>query len=121
MRPRSCLTSCRFKTMLVRESKLKDKKLVEHAKGRKGDYQLTERGIAVFRRMMKAIAEKEHIKVKLPPKDKILSIKALKEPEEGKCCFCGIEKVLYYQVSGFKDAWGLTCQDCGEAIKGNFL
>ena len=98
-------------------SELKDKKLVEHAKGRKGGYQLTERGIAVFRKMMKVIAEKEEHKVELPSKDKIVYITALEQPEEGKCCFCGKDAVLYYQVGGFEKEWELACQDCGEVIK----
>ena len=101
-------------------SELKEKNLVQHAQGRKGGYELTERGIAVFRKMMKAIAEKEQQRVELPSKDKILSIKALEEPEEGNCCYCGKETVLYYQVEGFKGEWGLACQDCGEAIKQQF-
>ena len=101
-------------------SELKDRKLVEHAKGRKGGYQLTERGIAVFRKMMKVIAEKEQQEVELPSKDKIVSIVALEQPEEGKCCFCGKDAVLYYQVEGFKGKWGLACQDCGEAIQQKF-
>lgn len=101
-------------------SGLKDKKLVEHAKGRKGGYQLTERGIAVFRKMMKMMAEKEQQKVELPSKEQILSIKTLEKPEEGECCYCGRKTVLYYQVEGFKGKWGLACQDCGEAIKQKF-
>ena len=101
-------------------SELKDRKMVEHAQGRKGGYQLTERGIAVFRKMMKAIAEKEQQKVELPPKENILSIKTLEKPEEGKCCYCGKKAVLYYQVEGFKGEWGLACQDCGDAIKQEF-
>ena len=107
-------------TELLKEQvpqELKDKNLVEHAEGRKGGYQLTERGIAVFRKMIKAIAEKEQRKVELPPKDKIVSIIAVEQPEEGKCCFCGKDAVLYYQVGGFEKEWGLTCQDCGEAIR----
>jgi predicted transcriptional regulator/DNA-directed RNA polymerase subunit RPC12/RpoP len=101
-------------------SQLKDKKLVEHAEGRKGGYQLTERGIAVFRKMMKVIAEKEQPKAELPLKENILSIKAVEEPEQGKCCFCGKEAVLYYQVESFKGEWGLACQGCGSAIEQSF-
>jgi len=70
--------------------------------------------------MMNFIAEKEQRKVELPPKDKIGSIVALEQPEEGKCCFCEKDAVLYYQVEGFKEEWGLTCQDCGERIKQKF-
>lgn len=99
---------------------MKDKSLVEHAIGRRGGYQLTERGIAVYRKMIKLMAEKEEQKAELPSKENILSIKALEHPEEGKCGFCGKEAVLYWQVEGFKGEWGLACQDCGEAIKQNF-
>jgi predicted transcriptional regulator len=101
-------------------SGLKDKKLVEHAEGRKGGYQLTERGIAVFRKMMKMIAEKEQPKTELPPKENILSIQAVEEPNQGKCCFCGKDAILYYQVEGFKGEWGLACKDCGSAIEQSF-
>jgi predicted transcriptional regulator len=101
-------------------SQLKDIKLVEHAEGRKGGYQLTERGIAVFRKMMKVITEKEQERVKLPSKDEIVYITALEQPEEGKCCFCGRDAILHYQVGGFEKEWGLACQDCGEAIKQSF-
>lgn len=100
-------------------SELRDKKLIEHARGYRGGYQLTERGIAVFRKMVKLMTAKEKPKAELPPKDKILSIKALEQPEEGTCSFCGKDAVLYWQVEGFKEEWGLTCQDCGEAIKQN--
>ena len=101
-------------------SELKDKNLVEHARGYKGGYQLTERGIAVFRKMIKLMAEKGERKGELPSKENILSIKGLEQPEYGNCCFCGKEAVLYYQVEGFKGEWGFACQDCGEAIKQNF-
>jgi DNA replicative helicase MCM subunit Mcm2 (Cdc46/Mcm family)/predicted transcriptional regulator len=98
-------------------SGLKDRNLVEHAQGRKGGYQLTERGIAVYRKMIKMLAEKEPTKVELPKKEDIVSIKDLETPEQGKCSFCGNNRVLYYQVEGFKGEWGLACQDCGEAMK----
>jgi DNA replicative helicase MCM subunit Mcm2 (Cdc46/Mcm family)/predicted transcriptional regulator len=102
-------------------SGLKERNLVEHAKGRKGGYQLTERGIAVYRKMIKMIAEKgDQQKIKLPSKEEVLAIKTLEEPEQGKCSFCGNDRVLYYQVEGFKREWGLACQDCGEAIKQQF-
>jgi predicted transcriptional regulator len=101
-------------------SGLKDKNLVEHAEGRKGGYQLTERGIAVYRKMIKMLAEKEPMKAQLPKKEDVLAIKTLEQPEQGKCAFCGNERVLYYQVEGFKGEWGLACQDCGEAVKRQF-
>ena len=66
---------------------------------------------------MKIIAEREQRKVELPSKDNIVYIVALEQPEEGKCCFCGKDVVLYYQVGGFPEEWGFACQDCGEAIK----
>jgi len=53
----------------------------------------------------------------LPSKENILSIKALEQPEYGKCCFCEKEAVLYYQVEGFKGELGLACYDCGGTIK----
>ena len=102
-------------------SGLKERNLVEHAKGRKGGYQLTERGIAVYRKMIKMIADKgDQQKIKLPSKEDVLAIKPLEEPEQGKCSFCGNDRVLYYQIEGFKGEWGLACQDCGEAIKRQF-
>lgn len=70
--------------------------------------------------MMKAIAEKEQLKVELPSKEKIVSIVALEQLGEGKCCFFGRDAVLYYQVEGFEQEWGLAYQDCGEAIKQQF-
>ncbi|MBM4401081.1 MAG: hypothetical protein FJ045_03935, partial [Crenarchaeota archaeon] len=101
-------------------SGLKEKNLVEHAEGRKGGYQLTERGIAVYRKMIKMLAEKEPMKAQLPKKEDVLAIKTLEQPEQGKCAFCGNDRVLYYQVEGFKGEWGLACQDCGEAVKRQF-
>jgi len=101
-------------------SGLKEKNLVEHAKGRRGGYQLTERGIAVFRKMIKSVAEKEHKKAELPQKGQILTIKSLEDPVEAECCYCGQTKILYYQTEGFKGKWGLACQDCGEKIKQQF-
>jgi len=56
----------------------------------------------------------------IPSKDKIVYITALEQPEEGKCCFCGRDAVLYYQVGGFEEEWGLARQDCGEVIKRQF-
>ena len=101
-------------------SGLKEKNLVEHAKGRKGGYQLTERGIAVFRKIIKSLAEKDDKKGELPQKGQILSIKALEDPVEAECCYCKQTKTLYYQTEGFKGIWGLACQDCGETIKQQF-
>jgi hypothetical protein len=97
---------------------LKERKLIEHAGGRKGGYQLSQRGIKVFREI--ARRGKEAPKIELPQKDKILSIKALEEPEQGKCAYCGKEAVLYYQVEGFQGEWGLACQDCGSVIEQGF-
>ncbi|MCW4046176.1 MAG: hypothetical protein NWE99_01240 [Candidatus Bathyarchaeota archaeon] len=101
-------------------SGLKEKNLVEHAEGRKGGYQLTERGIAVYRKMIKMLAEKQPMKVQLPKREDVLAVKTLEQPEQGKCAFCGNNRVLYYQVEGFKGEWGLACQDCGEAVKRQF-
>jgi len=75
-------------------SELKDKNLVEHARGYKGGYHLTERGIVVFRKMIKLMAEKEERKAELLSKDKILSIKALEQPEEEHAL--SVEKRLCY-------------------------
>jgi hypothetical protein len=97
---------------------LKERKLIEHAGGRKGGYQLTKRGIKVFREITKKV--KKTSKIELPQKDKILSIKALEKPEQGKCTYCEKETVLYYQVESFQGEWALTCQDCGSAIEQNF-
>ena len=88
-------------------SEFKEKNLVQHAQGRKGGYELTERGIAVFRKVMKAIVEKGQQRVDLPSRNKILSIKALEKPKEGNCCYCGKNAVLYFQGEGFMENEGL--------------
>ena len=65
-------------------SELKDRNLVEHAEGEKGGYQLTERGIAVFCKIISLMAKKEEPKVELPPKEKILSVTELEKALQGK-------------------------------------
>jgi DNA replicative helicase MCM subunit Mcm2 (Cdc46/Mcm family) len=101
-------------------NEMKKKDLIQHAKGFRGGYELIDKGVIIYRKIMMAPTEKQEHRTKLPPVDQILSIEDLKPPEEGKCAFCGREGVLYYMVQGFKEAWGLACQDCGETIKRQF-
>jgi hypothetical protein len=101
-------------------NEMKKKDLIQHAKGFRGGYELMDKGIIIYRKIMMAQTEKEPTKVKLPKIEGIVSIKDLEKPEKGKCSFCENDRVLYYQAEGFKGEWGLACQDCGEAIKRQF-
>lgn len=48
--------------------------------------------------------------------DKLVSVIALDQPDEGSCVICGKHGILYWQVEDFEHNWGLACQDCGDSV-----
>jgi len=101
---------------------LKKRNLIEHAKGYRGGYQLMDKGIAVYRKMMSLLAEKEEMKnVEQPLAERILRITQIEKPEKGKCNYCGIEAVLCWQIEEFGvRELKRACSDCGQAILARF-
>jgi len=97
-------------------SELKEKKLVEHMEGQKGGYQLTEKGITVYRKMIGLIGGKGETNVDRSSTKQIIRIAQTEKPEKGKCDYCGREAILCWQIEMFGGEERHACSDCGQTM-----
>lgn len=90
-----------------KSSVLKNTDFLGHISSTPKQQSLGERGVEISRNSAKT------------GKDRFSQFKSiihLGTPQEGTCCLCDRQAVLYHQVEDYEGLWGLVCQDCGNRV-----